>query len=452
MLKHLVVLLVFMASIQGAALEDIPAYIKSAIEKTIESVDSTAQVGVEVVGLDGSYLYKRNEDKRYVPGSSLKLFVAAAALDILGADYRFETRIVSDGRVSDGVLDGNCFLIASGDPSLDVQGLEDLVLKMKLKGVNRIIGDLVLDLSVFDDVELGPGWMWDEAAAFWCSPLGALNVEHNCVAFHVKPGEKVGRRCNVSFYPECEGVHIVNRSETLLSGGSAEMRRLVDGRFELVGALGVDDKSLCIKLPVRVPHLFAADVLMGLFAKHQIAFEGNVVVGSCPKIVTKLGAHRSEPLKEILKVVLKNSDNLYADALFKKVGQTRFGYPGTWLNGSKAVREFLSQKVGLDVSEMVVLDGCGVSRYNLVSPNQMVSFLTWVHGKFAYGEELKAALSISGVDGAMKKRMKAPFLMSKVRAKSGTMTGVSSLCGYLTGKKRGGGVCYFRERLCQVWS
>jgi len=431
MFKHLIFLLFFAVSVHASSVEDRTAFIQSAVEKTIETADPTAQVGIQVVSLGDEVVYERNSEKRYVPGSSLKLFVAAAALDLLGADYSFETRMMADGKVKKGELVGNCYLIASGDPSLDVEGLEEIVHAMKENGIDRIKGDLVLDLSAFDDIAQGPGWMWDDIDTYGFSPLSSINLEHNCLQFTVKPGNDSGRPCYVDVYPRCGAISIINRSVTGKAGSSIEVRRLQDGRFEVVGSMRIEDKPKEFKMPVREPHEFAGDVLKTLFKQNQIVFEGEVKVGVCAKRVTEVGIHRSKPLAEILKVVLKVSDNLSADALFKKVGQVRYGSPGTWQKGSRAVREFLEGKAGLDVGNIVVLDGCGASRYNLVSPQQMVTFLKWVHEKFVYGTEIKAALPIGGVDGSLKKRMTAPFMVSKVRAKTGTMTGVSSLCGYL---------------------
>lgn len=424
-------MLAIMVSGQGLAISDKISFIESAIEKVIETGDPTAQVGIMAVSLNGSETYEKNSDKRYVPGSSLKLFVAVAALDLLGFNYQFETQIVTDGTISKGELDGNCYILASGDPSLGIAGLEELVHAIKSKGVNRIKGNLILDVSVFDHVELGPGWMWDEEPNFWCSPLSALNVEHNCVVFEVQPGQKLGSPCCVRLYPECEKIVIVNSSKTIKSGNTLRMHRLNDGRFEVVGMMGFDDQPQICRLPVRVPHVFAGEVLKKIFIKNQIQFEGKVKLGTCLKRVTQLGVHRSAKLGELMKTVLKNSDNLYADAIFKKLGQARYGSPGSWEKGSKAIREFLEKKVGLDAHEMIILDGCGASRYNLISPKQMVAFLKWIHESFAYGKDLKNALAIGGIDGTLRKRMTAPQLIAKVRAKSGTMTGVSALCGFI---------------------
>ena len=140
MVKHLVFFLLVISSLYA---EKPSSFIESAIEKTIQTVASSAHVGVEValLGQENSF-YKRNEDKRYIPGSSLKLFTAAAAIDTLGIDYRFETAIVADGNIDSGILEGNCFLVAGGDPSFSISGLENLVLQMKAidNAMNRAMG------------------------------------------------------------------------------------------------------------------------------------------------------------------------------------------------------------------------------------------------------------------------------------------------------------------------
>ncbi|MCB1075403.1 MAG: D-alanyl-D-alanine carboxypeptidase/D-alanyl-D-alanine-endopeptidase [Simkania sp.] len=431
MFRRVIFLLIFSVAAQATSVQDRTAYIQSAIEKTIETADPTAQVGIEVVALNGELSYEKNSNKRYVPGSNVKLFVAAAALDLLGANYQFETRMMTDGKVKKGELVGNCYLVASGDPSLDVAGLEEIIHLMKENGVDRIKGDLILDLSVFDDITQGPGWMWDDTDTYCFSPLNGIILEHNCIQFTVKPGSEAGRPCYVDLYPRCGAISILNRSVTGKGGSNVSVERLYDGRFEVVGSLEIGDEPKEFMQPVREPHAFVADVMKVLFKQNQIVFDGEVKVGMCVKHVKEIGIHRSKPLSEILIPTLKESDNLYADALFKKVGEVRYGAPGSWQKGGRAVRDFLEQKVGLDIGEMIVVDGCGASRYNLVSAHQMVSFLKWVHDKFVYRDALKAALPIGGVDGSLKKRMTAPFLVSKVRAKTGTMTGVSSLCGYL---------------------
>lgn len=419
-----------LVSLEAAPLKDRLNVIQTEIERTIREADSTAQVGIEAVSLKkGLSFYRKNEDRRFIPASSIKLFIAAAALDALGADYRFETQI--RGKQRGAVVEG-CTVVASGDPSLSVKDLEDLVLQLKRKGVERIEGDLVLDLGVFDDVVKGPGWMWDEEPAYWCSPMGPLNIEHNCVEVWVKPAPSAAHFGSVSVEPRNHYVQIENRSETVKDGESLEVARrpLSKGTvIDVSGKIEVGSESRRFVVPVKEPHFLAADLLIRLLKENQIWVSGSVRLDKVESRAEKLASHESAPLGELIKTALKQSDNMYADCLFKKIGEVKCGAPGTWVKGSQSVREFLTRRVGLDCEEMVILDGCGLSRYNLVSPHQMVMFLSWVHREFPYASELKAALSIGGVDGTLKSRMQQ--IQAKVRAKSGTMSGVSALCGFL---------------------
>jgi D-alanyl-D-alanine carboxypeptidase/D-alanyl-D-alanine-endopeptidase (penicillin-binding protein 4) len=130
--------------------------------------------------------------------------------------------------------------------------------------------------------------------------------------------------------------------------------------------------------------------------------------------------------------MMKDSDNLIADMLFKKMGQVRFGIPGTWKKGTRAVRDFLEKQVGLNTERIVIMDGSGMSRYNLISPHDLVSSLVWMKKQFGCASEFCASLPISGVDGSLAERMQDALLKGKIRAKPGTMTGISSLSGYAT--------------------
>ncbi len=313
------------------------------IEGLIAYVDPTALIGIKVYSLDkGTVLYERNAKKRFIPASSLKLFTVGAALQHLGADYCFETKVVSDE-------EGNCYLMGSGDPSLLAQDLVELVEKLDL---THIKGDLILDVSCFEDDSMGPGWMWDEAPAFWSVPMSALNLEHNYV----------------------------------------------------------DDT------PILEPEKFTGALFKLALQRKGIKIQGKIREGKAPENCTLLAKHESEPLRELAKVLLKNSDNLYANCIFKKMG-------GSWARGGESVENFLKE---LSIEGLRVVDGSGESRYNLVSPHQMVKFLK----KMKENKELRRALPTPGAEGTLKFRMGK--LKEAVRAKTGSMTGVSSLCGYLT--------------------
>lgn len=427
-LAFLFILSILTHSPEGIAL---PLSVEQKIEEAIVKADRGAQVGIFVLSPDGRTCYQRNGEKRYVPGSVSKLFVAAAALDLMGADYRFETSILTKAPIKKDALLGNCYLVASGDPSLNFLGLERLIKGLKAQGIDKIKGDFCLDLTLFDEVIQGPGWMWDEEPGFWCSPLGALNVEHNCISFELSPDVQGSSPCSFRLYPPVEGVEILNQCNISNKEQPLKVRRLPGDRFEISGSMRRSSKKVRLSVPFSSPHLFAQAILKRLFKELQIQITGQIKIKAAPRDSTQLAVHRSIPLSDIIRVMLKESDNLYADALFKKIGHVRCKAQGTWQTGREALCEFLEKRVGLDPTDMVVLDGSGMSRYNLLSPKQMVLFLQWVDQKSPFGAEIKKGLPIAGVDGTLKRRMKKSGLEAQIFAKTGTMKGVSSLCGFL---------------------
>lgn len=335
-------LLVWLWLFLASALSAIEGRVLHEIEGFIADVAPTALIGIKVYSLDkGKVLYERNAKKRFTPASSLKLFTVAAALHHLGGDYRFETKVVSDE-------EGNCYLTGSGDPSLSALDLIELVEQLDL---TLIQGDLILDLSCFEDGPMGPGWMWDEEPAFWSVPMSALNLEHNYV----------------------------------------------------------DDT------PILEPAKFTGALFKSALQRKGVEVQGKIKEGKAPETCTLLAKHESEPLRELAKVLLKNSDNLYANCIFKKMG-------GSWTKGQESVESFLEE---LRIEGLRVVDGSGESRYNLISPHQMVKFLKKMKGS----KDLREALPTPGEEGTLRFRM---GMLKDIQAKTGSMTGVSSLCGYLT--------------------
>lgn len=322
------------------------------VEGLIKEIDEAALVGMEVYSFeDGAVLYDRNAKSRFVSASSSKLFTVGAALECLGEEERFETRVVFDGEVKKGVLKGNCFLVGSGDPSLTGVDLVDLVEKMG--ELQKIEGNVVLDMSCFEDGPMGPGWMWDEGTDAWTAPMSALNVEHNCL----------------------------------------------------------EDEA------VAHPEHLTAALFKGILDRKGIEVTGEVRLGKLEERGTLVARHLSEPLKELVKVAMKNSENLYANCLFKRLGPS-------WEKGREKIEKYLFEKIG--ENSVVVVDGSGLSRYNIVAPHEMIEFLKKMRCNRAFMD----SLAIGGVDGTLKYRM--GMIPKKVRGKTGSMTGVSSLCGYLT--------------------
>ena len=371
-LIFIVALLLISAEELPPALSDELRFLQSAIERTIRQVDPNLHIGVEVVSLKtGEKLYQKNSQQLFTPASVQKIFTAASALTILGPDFSFSTSLFTDQQPTDGII-RDLYLKGSGDPSLVTQDLEHLVLQLTQQGISQIEGDLLIDNFDFDAVTQGPGWMWDEEAEYWNSPLDALLVNHSCVTVSVEP------------------------------------RKVV---------------------PVKSPSTYAAQLLKEILQKKGIQIGGKICYAQVPEEAFCLATHTSKPVKDLIVPVLKQSDNLYANCLFKKMGQQMFGAPGTWQKGAKAVKELLSINADLDTDNLIIVDGDGESRYNLVSPDQLVTFLAWMEKHSSTFPEFLEALPVSS-EGNLQKRI--PDIQGCIRAKPGTMTGISALAGYAT--------------------
>ena len=163
---------------------------------------------------------------------------------------------------------------------------------------------------------------------------------------------------------------------------------------------------------------------------HSISFSGEVLLDTVPDGAIELAEVESEPLYISLIKLLKNSHNLTGELLVKKMGAVTDTLPGTWENGMRAIKTFINDEVGIDTSSLVLVDGSGLSRYNLLSPAQIVDLLVHVYNDFKIFPEFLSLLAIGGADGSLEKRMFTEELYLKTRAKTGSLNGVSSLSGY----------------------
>lgn len=394
--------------------------IKKALDELVCKADT--HIGIKVVSLGTQKcLYEHNPSKLFVPASILKLFTATAALYLLGSHFTFETSFCTNGVVNNNCLYGNLYLRGSGDPTFCYKQIEKLVLKLKDCGISHVQGDLVIDDSEFDEIHFGPGWMWDEGSVLFNSPISALNLNHNCVKVTVV-SESTSERPLVRVEPAPSFMNVINNAQTSNSG-SLSCRRTKGDEIEVTGALSENTQSF--QITVKNPREYTAHTLNHLFAKHTIELHGTTITGKTPEGVSVLALHQT-PLKEVAWGTLKHSDNLYAECLCKKLASIIKKQQGTWAQGCTVIKEFLATHVGLDPKTYKIVDGSGVSRYNLLAADQVVQLLTWLHAS-PLGTEIISLLPAAGEIGSLKERLPGHALY----AKTGTMTGITSLAGYL---------------------
>ncbi|MEX0961245.1 MAG: D-alanyl-D-alanine carboxypeptidase/D-alanyl-D-alanine-endopeptidase [Simkaniaceae bacterium] len=404
------------------------AYLKERIERVLFEMDPSIQVGIEIFHLlTHETLYSRNSQMRMVPASTSKLFTTAAAFEELGPAFRFETLVATRGKIREGRVN-TLYIKGSGDPSLKEKDLLNIVMRLKEASIDTVEGDLIIDDFAFDSFYKAPGWMWDDVPTLYCPYISALNVDHNRLTLLVEPSSQLNTKPFVRIRAAGESALIDNQAIMGKESTKLKAERTFNGsnhQITLIGEMALEEEIKKLKVPLSTPSVHTAELFASLMRKSGISFKGEVRKGRMPLDCKILAMHKSLSLQELAKKILKKSDNFYADTLFKHLGG------GSWQGGSKRVRDFLQKNIGIALNEIVLLDGSGLSRYNLASARQLVQLLDWVDHSAAFSEEFKSSLSLSGIDGTLKNRFKDLNANTKIRGKTGTMTGVSSLAGYL---------------------
>lgn len=412
-----------------------PALIAQTIHALTQNAAKKAAVGIKITSLSsGRVLYQANQQKLFTPASNTKIFTAGAAYHILGSSFRFETDLLTNKQLSGSRLD-HLYIRGSGDPTLTGNDLEKLVLALKAKSI-REINNLVIDSSIFDTSTSAPGWTPGDGPIFDKSPVGGLMVNHSCIAVRIQPARVVGHKPIVILDP-ASSVPVENRARTVANGQrtSLHVTRTKNNTVVVTGTISKGVKQKYYRFAVDLPHVFAGHALMNLLKKHKITCKGKLLIGKTPANAPLLARHQSDSVDTIIHQMMKSSDNLYADALFKRMGALRSRAPGSWANGAQAVYNFLKQETGIAFDGFIINDGSGLSHANKISPDHLSSFLHWVYTKASFKQEFITTLPISGVDGSLRNRMKHSSAKSRVKAKTGSLHGVTSLSGYITPQK-----------------
>ena len=418
---------------ESSALQQLQAEIEAILS---DPLLAPSNVGIKVVSATtGEVLYENDADKLYHPASTMKLITAATALVKLKPDYRFHTTLYAAG-IEDGYVQGNIYLKGRGDPLFATDDLEEMVERLVQFGVKDVDGDIVVDETYFDDITRGTGWMWDDGPiGGYYSHLSALTINHNGVLVKVSPGVEVGDPAHVQLNPPTGYMEVVNEATTTAPLEKAELR--IERQTEPVaanvltirGTMTIGQAEIPRHVDIIHPALYCGTLLKEVLAKNQITVQGVIRRGEVPDDAAEIANHVSPPLFLVVRGMNKPSDNLTAELLLKTIGAEIKGAPGTSENGLQVINEFLSE-IGMATTQSKLADGSGVSRYNLLSASMLTSLLVYMFQNFAVMPEYLVSLPIAGVDGTLSRRMKGTEAESVLRAKTGTMRGVTTLAGY----------------------
>lgn len=409
---------------------------------TSEPVLDGALAGVSIRSAeDGKLLYEHIGDTRLQPASVLKLFTGAAALSVLGEDYRFTTEVLADGKINGGTLEGDLFLRGMGDPTLLPADFDEMAKRLKSKGINKVAGDLVADDSWYDDVRYSEDLTWNDEHQYYGSQVSALTASPNedydagTVIVNILPGKK-GKAANISVEPDTDYVKIINETKTVDSEGEHDVkieREHGSNSIMVSGTIPAGAQNVREWVGVWEPTLYAGSLFKKSLEEHGIKVVGKIKTGHAADTMTKLISHQSLPLAELMTPFMKLSNNGHAEVLVKEMGRVVHG-EGSWEKGLEAMVAELS-KFGIDTSTLVLRDGSGISHANLIPANEITKLL-FMAQKEEWFPVFQRSLPVAGVKdrmigGTMRNRLKDDYLKDRVAAKTGTLTGVSTLAGYV---------------------
>ncbi len=409
------------------------ANLRSRIDRLIaDTQQAGAEIGIKIIELKGGrVLYEKNAQKLFHPASVQKLLTTACALDILGSKYRFPLTASVTSPPEGGIVHGDMVVKGTGDPLLKVADFDSVIARLDLAGIRRIEGDLVGDASFFDTIPWGQGWMWDDEPNSDEAFITPLTVEGNCITVTVSPGPTAGSGAVVSFSPITDYVTLQNQCITtsMVEEAPPAVHRSHGLNTVLVdGTIGRHSEPVEVTISVAEPALYFIHLFIGELQSHGITLTGHGRVGTSrgEREIARTG----HLLDSVVHFTNKTSYNLGAETILKTLGAHKFGPPGSAENGIRVIKEYLAEN-HIDTSKMRLVDGSGVSWYNLLSPDGMVGLLAHEYHNTKNFPVFYESLPVAGVDGTLKNRLGGTQAAGNVHAKTGTLLGVSTLAGYV---------------------
>lgn len=416
--------------------------------------------GVDIRSVDsGEVLFQHNAERLMMPASNMKILTLAAAAHTLGWDYRFTTTLETTEVVENGVIRGDVFVRGNGDPTINTREkraamvFDQWAQALRDAGITAIDGRVIGDDQAFDDEGVGPGWSWDYLEAGYAAPTGALQYNENTAELTITPGVKLGDPAILVLTPGT-GLSVSNRTTTIepAEGGprvSVNVHRRIDRpEIEVTGTVGMGVAPSRRTLAVLNPTLYLARAVKDELSTRGIEVRGGAVDGDdiAAELIPTASAERrvlarteSPPLRDIATVLMKVSQNLYAETLLKAIA-AKNGALGTTDSGrGVAIETFSSWNIPRDA--YVMSDGSGLSRYNYVAPSMVTAVLRQMYGDPAHRDAFLATLPIAAKDGTIATRMRKTRAAENAVAKTGSIANVRSLSGFV--KSRDGEMLVF---------
>ena len=406
---------------------------------TTHPITSQANMSVLVQNLKtGEVIDSYRADKVVPPASVMKLLTTGAALEMLGPGFRFPTILEYTGTIENGVLYGDLYIKGTCDPSLGWKGrtafLDKWVKAIRAAGIRSIDGAVIADMTMLDGDAQNPGWLCEDAGNYYAPGIFALNYYGNTMNIVLRSAEPGTVATILSTEPKVEGIEFINRvrCDRIQYDGAFVSGLPYSKERYLTGAVPSNLGTFGVKGDLPNPGLLLAQHLTsrlrdaGITVRHEAAYEADFNPLTPPR--NELYTHYSPPLSELIQETNVNSNNLYAEALFRYLG-ARLTLPGTIHNSQEVLRDFWRRR-GVNIQNAIIKDGCGLAPQDAVSAKTFVQLLTFMSHS-DNRDAWMASLPISGQTGTLTSLCPKTPLEGRIHAKSGTIAGTKNFAGYI---------------------
>ncbi len=391
------------------------------ISRTVNSLGiNKSAISISIKNIEtGNKVYELNEKMPMMPASTLKIITSSASVDTLGSDYKFSTKLYKS-------TNNDLYLKLSGDPLLTTGDLGVIIDGAKEKNITP--KSIYVDDSVFDSVEWGEGWQWDDDLNPLMQKFSAYNINGNLVKIELSPTENhVAPNIKVKpFYPLTFMNLVMTDFKMPNSVKLEKANSLAPNMLKLSGYMS---KIYTTSIPVMNPKMNFVLRLEEVIRDKKFEYFDAIKFAKLPDKNVYLVSQADHGLDEILPEILKTSSNLAAESLFKKAGAVWANSKGSSENSIKMLNAYL-EKLNLNTSDIKIVDGSGVSKNNIVTSDFMTEFLV-IKSKDANFEDYKNTYPAPG-SGTLKNRML--YFKNNLRAKTGTLSDTSAIAGYIVSR------------------
>ncbi|MCQ6274954.1 D-alanyl-D-alanine carboxypeptidase/D-alanyl-D-alanine-endopeptidase [Bacillus sp. V3B] len=423
----------------------------SLVTAQIESILKDERLNGAITGVSirkgdtGEIIYSSFGDTRLHPASNMKLLTVVSALETLGIEYQFSTEVWIDGKIKENILQGDVYVKGKGDPTLLKTDFDQWAKDLKESGIHQINGNIIGDDSWYDDVRLSQDLNWSDESNYTGAQVSALTLSPNkdydagTVIVEVSPASKVGEPARLALTPATEYVNIINQTKTVDQEAPKKVsieREHGTNTIIVNGTIPLNGEVSRSWVAVWEPTKYALDVFKKSLQENGIKFSGKteLKIGITPKNATLLTDKKSMPLKDLIIPFMKLSNNGHGEILTKEIGKVMYG-EGSWDKGLQVIEETVTS-FGIDPRTFLLRDGSGMSHKNMIPANELSQFLYAIQKK-SWFHEFEHSLPVAGipdrlVGGTLRSRLTEKPVKGNVKAKTGTIAGVSTLSGYVT--------------------